>query len=184
MRELIARMTRGEEAALSELYDRASAQIFGLCSKILRDAQRAEEATLDVFLQAWNQAAAYDPSRGSPEAWLLVMARSRALDILRSRRTTGLPQDAAEQVPDSSRAISGLAASMSLEHRDRVVAALDRVPTEERQVLDCAFFAGMSHSEIARHLDQPLGTVKSRIRSGLSRLRRSLAPIAAGGEAW
>jgi RNA polymerase sigma-70 factor (ECF subfamily) len=197
MKTLIERMTRGDQAALGEFYDKTSGLVFGLCQRIVRDPAAAEEITLDVFMQAWNQAAVYDASRGTPEAWLLVIARSRALDHLRSARTSKARQvESIDEICSEPAAVADVTAGAAATDRRRIVSqALERVSKEEREVLGYAFFSGMSHSEISSHLKQPLGTVKSRIRSGLTKLRRTLAPYvmsgigsdaagAAGGVAW
>lgn len=189
MKALIERIREGDQAALGELYDRTSALVHGLCLRILRDPSAAEEVTLDVYMQAWNQAAAYDAARGNPESWLLVIARSRALDRLRSGKRARMLETPASESIDRLEVDPGPGSPATLpadatERRRIVAAALEKVSVEEREVLGCAFYRGMSHSEIANFLRQPLGTVKSRIRSGLSKLRRSLAPLAAGGVAW
>jgi RNA polymerase sigma-70 factor, ECF subfamily len=188
MKELIDGLRRGDQAALGDLYDQTSALVHGLCLRIVRDPLVAEELTLDVFMQAWNQAAAYDPARGTPEAWLLVIARSRALDWVRSARNARAQSEASLDVLDAlgvEPAAPESSESGAMSDRRRIVAAaLEHVSVEEREVLGCAYFRGMSHSEIASFLKQPLGTVKSRVRSGLMKLRRSLAPLAAGGVSW
>jgi RNA polymerase sigma-70 factor (ECF subfamily) len=189
MKSLIERIREGDQGALGELYDRTSALVHGLCLRILREPSAAEEVTLDVYLQVWNQAAAYDATRGNPEGWLLVIARSRALDRLRAgRRVRAVEMTASDAIDRLEVEPNGTAPAPlhadTAERRRIVAAALEKVSAEEREVLGCAFYRGMSHSEIASFLRQPLGTVKSRIRSGLSKLRRSLAPLAAGGVAW
>lgn len=189
MKSLIDRIRNGDQAALGEFYDRSSALVYGLCLRIVREPSIAEEITLDVFMQVWNQSAAYDETRGNPEAWLLVIARSRSLDWLRSvRRARSVERTSSQSIErieaePVTEAVASVTAD-STERRNIVAAALEKVSLEEREVLGCAFYRGMSHSEIATHLRQPLGTVKSRIRSGLSKLRRTLAPLAAGGVAW
>jgi RNA polymerase sigma-70 factor, ECF subfamily len=189
MRTLIERITRGDQAALGEFYDRTSGLVFGLCQRIVRDPTAAEEITLDVYMQVWNHAATYDGARGTPEAWLLVIARSRALDHLRSAKAKRVRQvESIGEICAEPVAANEAAGDAAATDRRKIVAdALGRVSKEEREVLGCAFFSGMSHSEISSHLKQPLGTVKSRIRSGLMKLRRTLAPFvagAAGGVAW
>lgn len=189
MKSLIDRIRNGDQAALGEFYDRASPLVYGLCLRIVREPSIAEEITLDVFMQVWNHSAAYDETRGNPEAWLLVIARSRSLDCLRSgRRARSIERATSQSIEriEVEPAVDVLPSvdADSSERRRIVAAALEKVSLEEREVLGCAFYRGMSHTEIATHLRQPLGTVKSRIRSGLSKLRRTLAPLAAGGVAW
>lgn len=174
--ELIARCARGDQSALARLYDATAAQVNGLALRILADRELAEEITGDVYLQVWRSAASYDPSRGSPIAWLLTIARSRAIDRLRAvagdRRQTaplelGLKTASPEPGPEET---------SDLAQRGRFVrAALDRLSREQREAIELAFFGGLSHLEIASVLDAPLGTVKTRIRLGMGRLREALA---------
>ncbi|MBL8840740.1 MAG: sigma-70 family RNA polymerase sigma factor [Planctomycetes bacterium] len=178
---LVARMATGDEAALAELWDATRASLFGLALQVVRERGGAEEALLDTYAQAWREARRFDPARGHPLAWLLNMARSRAIDRLRlaggavRRRETAL--EAATGV--ESGAAAPVEAAWLAERRARIVAALERLPVEQAQALRCAFFLGMSHSEVADHLEEPLGTVKTRIRTGLQRLRHLLLELEA-----
>lgn len=172
-------MARGDQASLAALYDATSPLVHGTCLRILRDGAAAEEATMDAFLQAWRSASSYAAARGSVLSWLVVMARSRAMDMARSRRQMPLergpePAEAAPvgRLPDDEAARSAQAS--------RVRAALMRLPEDQRRALAAAFYDGLSHAEIAAALEQPLGTIKTRIRAGLQRLRRELG--AAGME--
>lgn len=179
--DLIRHVAEHDEAAMSALYDRMAGQVFGLALRILRDRGAAEEATLDVFMQVWRQAAAYDPSRGGPSTWLLTLARCRALDrrrALESRRSPERPLECALQSEaggESPETSTGCG-----ERRESVRRALARVSAEEREVLGFAFFLGLTHSEIAARLSQPLGTVKTRIRNGMIKLRNFLQPLETG----
>ena len=178
--DLIARCARGDQAALASLYDMTAAHVNGLALRILGDRDLAEEITGDVFLQAWRSAASYDSGRGSPIAWLLTIARSRAIDRLRTtatdrRRTApfelGLKAAATEPGPEEA---------SSLVQRSRFVrAAMERLSREQREAIELAFFTGLSHNEIADTLGIPLGTIKTRIRLGMGRLRDVL--LAQGG---
>jgi RNA polymerase sigma-70 factor (ECF subfamily) len=181
---LIGRMAGGDEAALAALYDATSAVVHGLALRILRDPAAAEDVVLEVYLQAHRQAASYDPERGTPWAWLLVMARSRALDRLRAegawrRRHEPLRETDAHVEsgpgPDEQ--------SQAADQARRVRAAVATLPPTERQVLEVAYFGGLSHTEIAAHLDLPLGTVKTRVRSAMARLRDLLTPLVTGDQA-
>jgi len=174
---LIARVAQGDQLALATLYDKTSRLIFGLVLRIVSDSSTAEEVTLDVYSQVWKQAAAYNSARGTPMAWLLTIARSRAIDRFRSgkqeqqRRETldtatgyAAPGDSPEQESASS------------ERREIVRSALKELSAEQREVIELAYFQGLSHSEIAAQLGQPLGTVKTRTRLGMIRLRELLRP--------
>lgn len=165
-----------DAAALSALYDRHAPGVMGVCLRILRDRAEAEEVAGDVFIEIWNRAERFDPTRGHPVAYLLSLARSRAIDRLRSRvrrdRIFSAPEDvdarsAADPFQDSS------IAQMRV-HLERALAGLQ---PGQREALELAYFDGMSHSEVAAQLGEPLGTVKTRIRQGLLRLRERLAAV-------
>jgi RNA polymerase sigma-70 factor (ECF subfamily) len=178
--DLIVRCARGDEAALASLYDLTAAQVNGLALRILGDRDTAEEITGDVFLQAWRSAASYDASRGSPIAWLLTITRSRAIDRLRAtatdRRQTA-PLELGLKAPATG---PGPEEASSLVQRSRFVrAAMARLSRDQREAIELAFFAGLSHNEIADVLGIPLGTIKTRIRLGMGRMRDVL--LAQGG---
>lgn len=181
--ELVARVMQRDQAAMAQLYDLTSGQVFGLCIRILRDRDAAEEAALDAYLQVWSRTASYDAQRGTFLAWLLTLARSRALDRLRSLRAATRREEPLERCDPASPADGTPAPALAGERKKLVAAALEKVSNEEREVLGFAFFQGLSHSEIAERLREPLGTVKSRIRSGMMKLRFYLAPLATGGAA-
>ncbi len=173
--ELIRRMASGDESALGALYDQTSRPVFGLALRILNDPSAAEEVTLEVYSQVWRQAEAYDPRRGTPSAWLLTIARSRAIDRFRSTDQTRRRTDTLDVVESVSADEPGPDAhAADAERREIVRAALDSLPSEQRAVIDLAYFGGLSHSEIAEKLTQPLGTVKTRTRLAMMRLRDAL----------
>jgi RNA polymerase sigma-70 factor (ECF subfamily) len=171
---LIARSADGDESALAALYDATAGLVNGLAFRILGDATAAEEVTGDVYLQVWRQAGRYDPARGAPLAWLLMLTRTRAIDRLRARRAASVvPERIAPPV-----APSGPEDEASVSERRRLVqGALGRLPPEQRQVIELAYFGGLSQSEIAATVGQPLGTVKTRIRLGMLRLRHTLVAV-------
>ncbi|HET9983598.1 MAG TPA: sigma-70 family RNA polymerase sigma factor [Longimicrobiales bacterium] len=188
---LVRGMARGDERALAALYDRYAPAARSLALAILRDEADAEEVAAEAFAQAWRLAPRFDPERGSPAVWLTTITRSRALDRLRARRrlscalehaaalAPGTPVMAAAPSPPPDRAVE------ADELRCIVGRSLAELPELQRQCLELAYFAGLSHSEIARELDEPLGTVKTRIRSGLIRLRAALAGLGRdGGYGW
>lgn len=174
---LVRRMAAGEQDAMAEFYDQTSAMVFGLALRILRDHAAAEDVVLEVYAQVWKQAAAYEPSRGSPSAWLLNMTRSRAID---TRRVRGRDQ-ASERLEAAGDPVCDgpgpEALTVAAERHRFVHGAVAALSAELREVIQLAYFGGLSHSEIARTLGQPLGTVKTRIRSGMMQLRELLAPL-------
>jgi RNA polymerase sigma-70 factor (ECF subfamily) len=175
---LIARVAQGDTNALARLYDDTAARVHGLVLRVLGDTAAAEEVTADVFVQVWRQAAAFDPARGAALGWLLLIARSRALDRLRAgsaERARAEPLEAAMAVPASD---PGPPDEVEVAERRRsVVRALTRLPPEQRQAVELAYYKGMSHAQIADATGQPLGTVKSRIRAAMSRLRDELTAV-------
>ena len=173
---LIARIANGDTAALAAFYDGTVGLVHGLAVRILDDPGLAEEVTADTYLQIWRQAARYDPARGGPLAWLLTVARSRAIDRLRARATERAATESfGAAVPLATTAPDPVDDVCAAERRGLVERALARLGPAERRVIELAFFRGLSHSEIASTLGQPLGTVKTRIRSGMIRMRAALA---------
>ena len=179
---LLARIALRDATALSSLYDLTAGAVYGVCCRILRDPSDAEEVTGDVFLQVWQKTSRFDPGRGAALTWLLTLARSRAIDRLRSRGAARRHETGLDDGDDSPSSDPGPEARSSLAQRAALVRnALADLPDEQREVLELAYFEGLTHSEIAERLAQPLGTAKSRIRLALAHLRRSLEPGAAGG---
>jgi RNA polymerase sigma-70 factor, ECF subfamily len=169
---LLAKIAQGDREAFGCFYDAFAGLALGIIRKILRDAAVSEEVLQEVFWQIWLEAGRYDPRRGSPEAWVVMRARTRAIDRLRAIRrrekTFVAPGDdsvtrSSEPPPENP----GVAA----ETRGLVRSALDGLPEPQRRVVVMAFFEGLTHSEIASRLGEPLGTVKTRARLGLERLR-------------
>jgi RNA polymerase sigma-70 factor (ECF subfamily) len=177
---LLAGVVAGDAAALAQLFDRHSPVVCGLLARMLGHHGEAEEVLQEVFLWLWRNPERYDPARSSLRGWLLVLARSRALDVLRSARSRRLrEEEVGRETPVSYQPVP-LAGIAERERRRRVAAALDTLPREQRRCLELAFFSGLSHSQIASELDQPLGTVKSRIQLGMAKLRTALAPLREG----
>jgi RNA polymerase sigma-70 factor (ECF subfamily) len=174
--ELIREVAEGDEQALASLYDATSRTIYGLLLRILSDPPSAEEVLLDVYTQVWRRAASYSPARGKPLAWLTTIARSRAIDRVRRGRQEqqhAVPLDEAVCAAGGESVEEGVRAG---EVRAVVRAALDALAPEQREVIELAYYGGMSHSEIAAARGLPLGTVKTRTRLGMMRLREMLRP--------
>lgn len=174
----IAAMARGDTRALEALYRETVGRVYGLALRIVRVHEAAEEVAEDVFVQAWRTAGTYSPARGAPLAWLLTIARSRALDCLR-RDEPALAHPDPEQlaVPgESGVADDPMDLLAACRAQVEVARALERLSPRERQLLALAFFRGLSHQEIAAHSGLPLGSVKTYIRRSLATLREMLAP--------
>jgi RNA polymerase sigma-70 factor (ECF subfamily) len=172
---LITRIAAGDRDAFSRFYDLLAPTAFGLIRRVLRDPEAAAEVLQEVFWQVWREAPQYDAGRGSPEAWLVMRAKTRAIDRLRSMRrrdrTFVAPVD--ESVARSSEEPAENPAVVA-EDRTLVQTALAQLPEPQRRVIELAFFDGLTQSEIAARLGEPLGTVKTRARLGLERLRGAL----------
>ena len=165
---LMARLQAGEQAAVGLLYDLYAGTLYALAYRITRNAADAEEVVLDAFTQAWRQAQRYDPARGSVGAWLFTIARSRALDRRRQQPPCEWSAEPWTALPFAEDPES---AATQTEQAKHIRALLNRLPADQRQVLVLAFYNGMTHHEIAAHLHEPLGTVKTRARLGLQKLR-------------
>jgi len=158
------------------LYDRHARPVYSLALRILQDQGEAEDIVQDVFSQAWRQAANYDPSRGAVAAWLFTLARSRAIDRLRARRAR--PEQAVDDRQAANVVDPRVPADLQLlsaEQVGQVRAALEALPVLQRVAIELAYYEGLTHIEIAARLEQPLGTVKTRIRLALGKLRDVLA---------
>lgn len=174
---LVRRMVEGDQDALAALYDATSPLVYGLALRILRDRSTAEEVTIDVYTQAFHRAASYDTSRGTPWAWLVTLARSRASDRRRSDSQRLARQEPLESVAAlPSPEADPEEASFVAERARLVRTGLATLTPKQRQAIEIAYFAGLSHTGIAARLGEPLGTVKTRIRTGMIRLREYLAP--------
>lgn len=166
-------IVRQDESALAELYDRYRVILFGLLVRILNSREEAEDVLQEVFLQVWRRAADFDESRGRPFTWLVTLARSRGIDRLRNlaareRVAQAGAREESEQVSDA------VADAFRSEQRGLVSSALAQLPDDQKRALTLAYFDGLTQSEIATQLDTPLGTIKTRMRSGLIKLRELL----------
>ena len=174
-RRLMSRVARGDADALGELYDQYGRVVFGVLYRMLGSPESAEEVAQNAFHSVWRQAGTYRPERGSVRTWLLAIARNAAIDWRRSkgnRMARDTVIDDALALVDDMRVEERVIASLRAQ---RVRAAVAALPREQREVLTLAFWSGLSQTEIASRTGAPLGTVKSRVRLGMSRLRESLA---------
>ena len=174
----LERIAAGDHDALAELYDRHARPIYSLALRILQNQADAEDIVQEVVSQAWRQASRYDATRGNVAAWLLTLARSRAIDRLRARRARpdrGAGELALTDIADQTAAID--LQLLSAEQVARVRAALDALPLLQRMAIELAYYEGLTHVEIAERLEQPLGTVKTRIRLAMMKLREALAGV-------
>jgi len=169
---LIAAVSAGDETALAELYDRHASALLGVALRVLRNRSDAEDLVHDVFVEAWQRAADYDPGRGSVRSWLLVRVRSRGVDRLRSleaaRRHGMLP------APEAPAPEPSVAPLWDGPDHARARSALDELPEAQRTLVELAYFEGMTCSEMATHCGIPIGTVKSRLSAAMARLRKTI----------
>lgn len=180
--DVVQDMARGEERAATVLYDKHAGAMFGLALRIVGESADAEEVVLDAFAQAWRDAARFDGSRGSVLGWLTTITRTRALDLVRARGRRAKVTDTASVVLDEPAGMgSGHAAPDALvqdaETTVAVQGALQRLPEAQRTAIELAFYEGLTHHEVAARLQQPLGTIKTRIRQGLLKLRETLGSV-------
>ena len=183
---LLARVVKGDQQAFSQLYDYSSTLLFTLAVRMLGNREEAAELLQDVYLEVWRKVSRYDVGRGTPIAWLITLTKSRAIDRLRARASRGyratnsLEGGMATQVADP--APSPLETQADQELRTAIGAAVAGLPQSQQQAIELAYYEGLSHTEIATRLNQPLGTVKTRIKLGMSKLRESLLQWGRQGE--
>ncbi|MEM9905143.1 MAG: sigma-70 family RNA polymerase sigma factor [Cyanobacteria bacterium P01_D01_bin.44] len=174
---LIRQIIERDQTALSQLYDRYARVMYSLAFKMLGSVEEAEEVVLDVFSQVWRDAHRYDASRSRVDAWLFMITRSRALDRLRKRQRQSKVMEVATvaaQGTDVEKTDLPEDNLLITERREQVTAALGQLPPEQRQIIELAYFQGLSQSEIAQRTGLKLGTVKTRVRLGLNKLRKCL----------
>jgi RNA polymerase sigma-70 factor (ECF subfamily) len=178
---LVALVVRSDEVALAELYDRYGRAAYGLALRILRDEDLAQDAVQEAFLAVWRSAARFLPERAKASTWILTLVHRRAVDLVRREE-----RRRAEPLGEELEAVAGSteeSAWLRLE-RERVQAALRQLPDQQREALELAYYGGFTQSELAERLGLPLGTIKSRMFAGLSRLRDILTEAAPEEPRW
>ena len=165
----------GHHPSLAACYDLMGSVVFSLAVRMLRDRPAAEDVTQDIFVQIWRQAHKFDPERGSPEAWIMMIARTRILDRLRSRSAGVVLKPAGDNLPDAPEA-DDWPDDLAVTHEEAVNVrqALLELPVDQRHAIELAFFDGLTHLEISQRINVPLGTVKTRIRLGLIKIKDML----------
>jgi len=173
-RELLLRVAQGEQAAFSGLYDLIAPRMLGLVRHVLRDHSQSEEVTQEVLLEVWQTAARFDPNKGKAVTWMLTMAHRRAIDRVRSSQSSR-NRDTKIGIRDLDREFDSVSENVEirLEH-ETVKKAMTRLTELQRQAVELAYYGGYSHSEVAEMLSVPIGTVKTRLRDGMIRLREEM----------
>jgi RNA polymerase sigma-70 factor, ECF subfamily len=174
--ELVRRMRRGDESALEALYARYGGLVYTLALRIVGDPELTREVVQDTFLRSWDGRETYDPERGRVPWWLMGIARNREVDLLRSRSHQARIRERAAALPEISVAASGDPAEAMLARRT-VLDALRELSDGQRTAIELAYYGGLTQTEIAHELGEPLGTIKSRIREAMERLRKLLGPL-------
>ena len=177
--ELLKRIGQGDRVSFEELYDRFSGVLFSTAYRMLKNQEASEDVLQDVFIQIWNKAPLYNPTRGRPMTWAITLTRNKAIDLLRSTQRRGNLQDSVqhelatfEQFDDRS----SFDAVASVETNKLVRDAMRKLSKDQREAIELAFFSSMTQTEIAEHLNAPLGTIKARIRRGMMALREMIGP--------
>ena len=186
--DLVVDMSRGLERAAAVLYDRHADVMYGLALRMVGEGADAEEVVLDAFAQAWRDAARYDASRATAAGWLTTIVRTRALDLIRARSRRAKMTDKVAALPDESTSMGRRfpeadRSVLQAEEEDAISYALGALPMAQRKAIELAFYEGLTHHEVAERLREPLGTVKTRIRLGMQKLRDLLSDIAPEGVA-
>ncbi len=172
--ELLQRIAAGDRDAFAELYDRTAPRIFGLVKRLLRDHSQSEEVTQEIYLEIWQNAPRYDVSKGNAIAWMLTMAHRRAVDRVRASQASR-NRDTKVGIRDYAPEYDVVAENVEVRiESERVKKAMMRLTQLQRQAVELAYFGGFSHSEVAAMLSVPIGTVKTRLRDGMIRLRDEL----------
>lgn len=172
--DLIHRVAQGDEAAFAELYDAVSPTVFGLVRRVVRDPAQSEEVTQEIFLEIWQNAVRFDADRGKAMSWILVIAHRRAVDRVRSAQASST-RDLRQGIKEYQESYDDVADQVEVRmESERVLRALESLTESQQQAIKLAYYGGYTHTEVAALLDLPVGTVKTRIRDGMIRLRDKL----------
>ncbi len=175
---LFARVANGEEAAFGAFYDRYEGLFFGVALRILRRESEAEDVLQEAAVLIWERAPAYNPKLGRPASWAVTLVRNKAIDRLRStQRRNDLHERAAGELGDSLSGVAADSVALAADASAAVTRTLSRLPSEQREAIELAFFGGLSQGEIAERLAEPLGTIKARIRRGMLAMRDALEGV-------
>jgi RNA polymerase sigma-70 factor (ECF subfamily) len=174
LNDILGRVAEGDQAAFGELYDQISPRVLGLVRRLLKDFAQSEEVTQEIFLEIWQNAKRYDPNKGGASTWILTMAHRRAVDRIRSSQSTR-DRDTKIGIRDFETEYDSVSESVEVRiESERVKKAMSRLTELQRQAVSLAYYGGYSHSEVAEMLSVPIGTVKTRLRDGMIRLRDEL----------
>jgi len=171
---LLRRVAQGDRRSFEELYDRFSGALFSVAYRVLNNQEAAEDVLQDVFINIWEKSPLYDPTRGKPITWAVMMTRNKAIDRLRSTQRRNRLQDALQSEAETFDQFddrSSFDAAISGETNKLVRDAIQTLPKDQREAIELAFFSSLTHVEIAERLNEPLGTIKARIRRGMMKLR-------------
>ena len=177
--DLLQRIGRGDRASFEQLYDLFSGVLFSAAYRVLNSQEAAEDVLQDVFIQIWEKAPLYDPLRGKPLTWAMTLTRNKSIDRLRSIQRRNRLSDAVEKESQTVEQFDGKSSAEAvdaMENGAMVRAAIAKLSPDQRQSIELAFFSGFTQTEIAERLNEPLGTIKARIRRGMMKLREARAP--------
>ena len=185
--ELLRRVGQGDRRSFEQLYDRFSGVLFSIAYRMLKNQEAAEDVLQDVFIQIWKKAPLFDPTRGKPMTWAVTLTRNRAIDLMRSsQRRSDLQESMQQELEEHFDDRSSFDAVASDEMNKQVRDAIQKLSKDQRTAIELAFFSSMTQAEIAEHLNEPLGTIKARIRRGMIALRNLDRPtvVTTIGERW